>query len=92
MNDTTTTRPLSEIADEIYALWRDKNGKPNVWYGAKPYLEAMASLNSITDKYGADDADDIVAYFLSNATTWRGDDAKRIKAELKAMLQEVRGR
>lgn len=89
--DTTTTRPLHEIADEIYALWRDKNGKPNVWYGAKPYLEAMASLNSITDKYFADDGDDIVAYFLSNATTWKGDDARRIKAELKAMLQEVRG-
>ena len=28
----------------------------------------------------------IVRYFLSNATTWRGEDARRIKAELKALL------
>lgn len=27
----------------------------------------------------------IVLYFLSNATTWRGDDARRIKAELKKL-------
>lgn len=86
--DATTTRPLHEIADEIYALWRDKNGKPNVWYGAKPYLEAMASLDKITDKYFADRGDDIVAYFLGNATTWKGDDARRIKKELRGMLTQ----
>jgi len=28
-----------------------------------------------------------VRYFLSNATTWRGDTARRIKAELKEMLR-----
>jgi hypothetical protein len=85
---TTTFRPLHEIAAEIYATWRNsKTGKSAVWFGAVPYLEAMASLNSITDKYFADRADDIVAYFLGNATTWRGEDAKRIKAELKAMLK-----
>jgi hypothetical protein len=34
-----------------------------------------------------DGAETIVRYFLSNASTWRGEDAKRIKAELKSMLK-----
>jgi hypothetical protein len=36
--------------------------------------------------YGADDARGIVMYFLANAGTWRGENARRIKAELKGML------
>jgi hypothetical protein len=70
-------RSINQIAQEINKLW------PNVYFGARPYLEAMLSLNSINDNYGADSAKSIVIYFLSNATTWRGDDARRIKAELK---------
>lgn len=55
-------------------------------HGAVPYLDAMSGLNKITDNYGYDSADAIVRYFLSNATTWRGPDARRVKAELKGML------
>lgn len=77
---TTTYRPLHEIADEIRRDWgRDVN------YAAKPYLDAMTGLNSIEGNYGMDTADSIVAYFLSNARTWKGDTARRVKAELKAM-------
>jgi hypothetical protein len=46
----------------------------------------MGSLETLRDYYGADDARSIVLYFLSNATTWRGDDARRIKLELKSIL------
>ena len=74
-------RPLSTIAREVFNDWKKVN------YAAKPYLEAMFSLNSIDDKYGMDDARSVVAYFLSNASTWRGPKAKEIKAELKAMLK-----
>lgn len=80
MNDTAT-RPLSVIAEEIAADWR------NPYFGARPYLQAMSSLDKITDKYYFDDADDIVRYFLANASTWRGETARRIKAELKGMLK-----
>jgi len=73
-------RPISEIALEISNEWK----KP--FFGAVPYLKAMRSLSSIDDKYGYDSADSIVLYFLSNASSWRGDAARRIKAELKAML------
>lgn len=45
----------------------------------------MASLTNISDSYGADSAKSIVCYFLANAGTWRGEVAKRVKAELKKM-------
>lgn len=77
----TTIRPLNVIAEDIRAHW------PKVNYGAVPYLEAMLSLHEITDNYGYDSAESIVRYFLANAGTWRGEDAKRIKAELKGMLK-----
>jgi len=77
-----TSRPLYEIAHEIRKDWGSK-----VYFGAKPYLDAMASLNSINDNYGWDSAKSIVLYFLGNASTWRGETAKRIKAELKAMTK-----
>jgi hypothetical protein len=73
-------RPLYEIANDIRKDWK------NPYFGAKPYLDAMASLDSINDNYGWDSADNIVRYFLGNASTWRGETAKAIKKELKAMV------
>ena len=75
------SRPIYEIASEIRKTWGAK-----VSPYAKPYLEAMFSLNDITDKYIYDSGESIVAYFLSNASGFRGEDAKRLKAELKALL------
>ena len=74
-------RPLYEIARDIRKDW----GKKISCY-AKPYLDAMACLNSINDNYGWDSADSVVRYFLANASTWRGETAKAIKKELKAMV------
>jgi len=75
-------RPLYQIAREIVSDWRQP------YFGAVPYLQAMLQLESIKSKYGMDDADTIVLYFLANAATWRGETAKRIKAELKSMLKD----
>jgi hypothetical protein len=47
----------------------------------------MHSLGSVRDYFGSDSADSVILYFLSNARAYRGDDAKRIKAELKAMIK-----
>lgn len=74
-------RAIHEIAQEIRRLWK----KP--YFGAVPYLKAMDSLSTADGFYGADDAKGIVLYFLSNATTWRGEDARRIKAELKEVIK-----
>ena len=76
-------RTFAEIAQEIKKVWT----KP--YFGAVPYIDAMAEINS-SDKYTAywaDDAESIVRYFLANASTWRGEDARRIKAELKSMIE-----
>jgi hypothetical protein len=73
-------RTIREIALEVKQLW----AKPN--YAAGPYLDAMLQLETVNDMYYADSARTIVSYFLANAGTFRGDDAKRIKAELKAMV------
>ena len=76
-----TTRRLSQIASEIRKDWQ------NVNFAAKPYLDAMSSLNTINDQYGYESAKMIVLYFLGNASSWRGEKAKEIKAELKAMCK-----
>ena len=73
-------RPLYTIARDIRSDWTKVN------YAAKPYLDAMSSLSSINDAFYHDSGKSVVRYFLSNASTWRGDMAKAIKAELKAML------
>ena len=75
------TRPLWDIAKEIRKDWR------NVNYAARPYLEAMASLESVGDSCGYDSGDGIIRYFLCNASQWRGENAKSIKAELKGLLK-----
>ena len=76
-------RTFAEIAREIKQTWK------NVYFGAKPYLQAMATINSSNKNapYMLETAEDIVIYFLANAQTWRGEDARRIKAELKSMIK-----
>lgn len=74
-------RPIYEIAYEIRKDWK------NVNYAAKPYLDAMMSLDSIDDSYGWDSAKSVVLYFLCNAGTWKGETARRIKKELKEMTK-----
>ena len=73
-------RPLYTIAADIRSDWKKVN------YAAVPYLDAMQQLNSIDDKFILDSARSIVRYFLSNARSWRGEKAREIKAELKAMI------
>jgi hypothetical protein len=77
-------RALYTIANEIIAIW-SRQGK-GIYFGAVPYLRAMATLDSISDNYGADSGESIVAYALSNMTTFKGEDARRLKAELKDHL------
>jgi hypothetical protein len=50
-------------------------------------LNAMSSLESIKDTYGMDSGYSIVAYFLSNASQWKSDVARMVKAELKRRLK-----
>ena len=77
----TEQRTLSAIAREITRDWK------NPYFGAQPYLGAMRGMGDMADNYFEDDARSIVLYFLSNATGWRGEVAKRVKKELRGMLK-----
>lgn len=79
-------RSINTIASEIERDWTQEK----VNYAARPYLDAMYSLGNIEDKYFNDSGRSVVAYFLSNATTWKGEVARRIKKELNLMLKECR--
>lgn len=81
---TTKHRPISEIAVEIKKDW----AKP--YFGAVPYIDAMLSIDQITDRYYQDTAEEIVARFIGNASSWRGETARRIKAELREILGTVK--
>ncbi len=74
-------RPLYQIARDIRKDWK------NVNYAAKPYLDALGSLDQVTDNYYLDSGKSMVLYFLANAGTWRGETAKTIKAELKSITK-----
>ncbi len=45
----------------------------------------MKELRSIHEHYGGESGKKIVLRFLSNAASWRGENAKRLKAELKEL-------
>jgi hypothetical protein len=72
-------RQIYLIASEIRKDWKKVSAR------TAPHLDAMDYLVTMKDMYGVDNAKSIVLYFLCNASTWRGETAKRIKAELKAM-------
>lgn len=81
-------RPIYEIAAEVRKDIIDRKWSREAAAYAMPYLNAMRDLSSIKDNYGADSGRSVVLYFLSNAQTWRGETARRIKAELKNLLRE----
>jgi len=75
------SRSVSKIAYEIRQVWKAP------YFGAVPYLHAMCALESVRDNYGSVSGRSAVLYFLFHATSWRGPDARRIKAELKELLK-----
>lgn len=73
-------RQINEIANDIYNNW------PKPYFAAEPYLAAMCNLNTINDYYLQDSAREIILRFLANASSFRGEAAKKLKAELKELL------
>lgn len=76
-------RKVNEIAKEIRKDWE------NVSVHAEPYLDAMESIELVTDEYFWDPASSVVRYFLGNATHWTGEVARRIKKELNEMIEGI---
>lgn len=76
-----TQRAIHSIARDIEREWK------NIYFGAVPYLNAMKSLSSVSDRYYEDSSESIVTYFLANAQTFRGEKARELKTELKNLFK-----
>ena len=74
-------RPVYKIAEDILNDWKAP------YFGARPYLTAMLTINNELENYGLDTAKSIILYFLSNASTYRGSKAKELKIELKTLIK-----
>lgn len=72
---------VSEIAQAIAKDWQ------NISPYAKDYLEAMKDIQDINGSYYADSAKSVVLYFLANASSYRGENARAYKALLKDMVK-----
>lgn len=72
---------VSEIAQAIAKDWQ------NISPYAKDYLEAMKDIKDINGSYYADSAKSVVLYFLANASSYRGENARAYKALLKDMVK-----
>ena len=81
MIESYIMQTISTIAREISREWK------NVNYAAKPYLQAMYSLDSVNDSYYQDSAKSVVSYFLANASGYRGEAAKAINPEHRLMYR-----
>ena len=79
----SSLRPIWKIAGDIQGEWIKVNP------AAQPYLDAMFLLNDRTTKYGLEDGEMIVSYFLSNSSTFRGEIARLLKKELQLHLKAV---
>lgn len=74
---------VDEIAEVIEQDWS------NVNYAARPYLQAMKKMvtHNLNGYYMFDPMWDIVARFLANASTWKGEVARAVKKELNRRLK-----
>jgi len=83
-------RPIADIARDIradMAAQAAAQKTPTTWrkkyWAAVPYIDAAECLNTCRDSYGADSGTSVVLYLLSNLSTYKGETAKALKAELK---------
>ena len=82
-------RSPREIARDIQSDYMDR-GK-NVPEYARPYIDAMLCLDSWDSSFFHDDAVSVARYGMSNLSGWRGEKAREIKAEVKAILLDITG-
>lgn len=80
---TMTPEQLKTASISSIAAFIKKDCKGKVPFGAVPYVAAMLTMEKITDNYGLDDGKSIVNYALCNLQSWKGENARNVKNELK---------
>lgn len=78
------SRLLCEIGAEIASLWPISKT-----HSAKPYLLILQRLKTMHDSNGMDTPKDIISMFLALASDFTGEDAVRLKAELKVLMDSI---
>lgn len=73
-------RPINQIARDILREWKTP------YFGCVPYLQALTTCTTVNDAYGYDTARSLINYALANMGSFRGPQAKELKAELKRHL------
>ena len=76
-------RQIYQIAEDIVKDWK----KPH--YSAKPYLAVMRRIRTPEQQVVRETGRSIVEYFLENSKSYTGPSAKKLKQELKDLLQET---
>jgi hypothetical protein len=77
-------RSLREIRRDITGHWKHPG------WGPSDALWSMQFFDNIDEMHCGDQGRDVVKGFLSHAGNFRGPDAERLKAELKALLRTVK--
>lgn len=80
-------RPLSAIGREMVPLLRALPETHQARWAGLAQAVPICSLETCKDDYYSDSGSYVVACLLGNITGWRGEDAKRIRTELKAHLK-----
>jgi hypothetical protein len=81
---TNTLNERVTVSEIAYAIAKDWT---NISPYAADYLNAMKEIRSVEDNYYADSAKSVILYFLANAGSYRGDNARSYKALLKEMVE-----
>ncbi len=80
---TVESRPIHEIAKDIRKDWTKIDPRTN------EYLKCLERMDRVNDMVGMEYGDMVVAHFLAFAAPrWRGEVARKIKAELNLVLQQ----
>ena len=74
------------ISDHFATKYSDAKRFPAFVAHARPYLDAMRTLDTCHDHYGFDSGESIVCYALSNLASWRGEFARHTKSQLREHL------
>lgn len=92
MTETATPRPVNAgprtikaIVADITTTWGAEKIR-TTGYAARPYLEALADIETAEETYGDEKAEHLVRYLLSNLTQFKGQQARVLKEELRAHL------
>ena len=76
---TTTVMTPAELVRIIRADWQNPN------YAAVPYLDALEGVTTWNCTVEFESARSLAPYLLNNLRTYRGETARFVKAQLKAV-------